>query len=147
MKHKTILVINGPNLNLLGTRKPEVYGTMTLKDLENELDQYVSDKECNIEHFQSNYEGAILDKLHATLGNNSILGCVINAGAFTHYSYAVRDAIEAIPIPCIEVHLSDISKREEFRKLSVITEVCIEQFKGMGIMGYKKAIDLLMERF
>lgn len=144
MQKKSILVINGPNLNLLGTRKPEVYGTMTLKDLENELDEYVLDKDCNLIHFQSNNEGAILDKLHETLNQKEIVGCVINAGAFTHYSYAIRDAIEAITIPCIEVHLSDISKREEFRKLSVITDVCTKQFKGMGIEGYKHSIDTLL---
>lgn len=142
-----ILIINGPNLNLLGTRKPEVYGTMTLKDLENELDEYVVDKNCELIHFQSNYEGAILDTLHATLNKKEIIGCAINAGAFTHYSYAIRDAIEAVPLPCVEVHLSDISKREEFRKLSVITEVCIDQYKGMGIEGYKRAIDILLAKF
>jgi len=138
-----ILIINGPNLNLLGTRKPEVYGSMTLNQLVDELTQFAQKKGCDIEHFQSNHEGAIIDVLHDTL-NKSYIGCLINAGAFTHYSYAIRDAIEAIPTPCIEVHLSDIEKREDFRKISVITEVCSKQFKGMGIDSYKKAIEALV---
>lgn len=138
-----ILIINGPNLNLLGTRKPEVYGSMTLTQMIDELKLFAKNKGAEIEHFQSNHEGAIIDKLHATLDDN-FAGCLINAGAFTHYSYAIRDAIEAIPIECIEVHLSDIEKREDFRKLSVITEVCSKQYKGMGIDSYKKAIESLL---
>ncbi|MDA3894432.1 MAG: type II 3-dehydroquinate dehydratase [Salinivirgaceae bacterium] len=142
---RTIIIINGPNLNLLGIRKPEVYGILTLRALSQELIIYGKDKGYKVECFQSNHEGKIIDKLHSTLKKKKYIGCIINAGAFTHYSYAIRDAIEAITIPCIEVHLSDIEKREEFRKLSVITEVCKSQFKGMGIDGYKRALDLLLE--
>lgn len=138
-----ILIINGPNLNLLGTRKPEVYGSMTLPQMIDELKLFAKEKGAEIEHFQSNHEGAIIDKLHDSL-NKNFSGCLINAGAFTHYSYAIRDAIEAISTPCIEVHLSDIEKREDFRKHSVITEVCIKQFKGMGIDSYKKAIEVFI---
>ena len=139
-----ILIINGPNLNLLGLRKPDVYGTLTLSELSAELDRFCIGTSCTLEHFQSNHEGAILDKLHSTIHSNRYLGCVINAGALTHYSYAIRDAIEAIPLPCIEVHLSDIENREPFRKLSVLSEVCLKQIKGKGISGYKDAIEFLM---
>jgi 3-dehydroquinate dehydratase II len=142
---RKILIINGPNLNLLGFRKPELYGNKTLKQLIKELKDFSKTKGFKIDHFQSNCEGKIIDKLHSTFNNHDFIGCVINAGAYTHYSYAIRDAIESITIDCVEVHLTDIDKREDFRRLSVLKDVCVAQFKGLGIDSYKMAIDLLSQ--
>ena len=129
-----ILVINGPNLNLLGIRETDIYGTTTLAELMIWLE---TSQEC-IKHkfkfYQSNHEGEIIDIIHdERLWAN---GIIINPGAFTHYSYAIRDAISSISIPTIEVHLSDILNREEFRKKSVISEVCLEQVVGKGKNSY-----------
>lgn len=142
---KRILIINGPNLNLLGIRKPELYGNYSLKQLIIELALYSKAKGYRLEHFQSNHEGEIIDKLHSTIKKRDYIGCIINAGALTHYSYAIRDAIESIPLDCIEVHLTDIENREDFRKISVLKDVCCEQIKGLGIDGYKKAIEILID--
>lgn len=123
-----ILVINGPNLNLTGIRAPEIYGTDTLADIMNELNTFL--ESCNSELFavQTNHEGEIIDLIHSAMG--TIDGIIINAGAYTHYSYAIRDAIEACGIPTVEVHLSDINNREDFRKISVLKDVCIAQISG-----------------
>jgi 3-dehydroquinate dehydratase-2 len=135
-----LLVINGPNLNLLGVREPHIYGTQTLGDIENELrDEFPG---ISFKFFQSNHEGAIIDTIQATIGA-PFDGILINPGAFTHYSYAIRDAIAAVTIPVIEVHLSNIHLREEFRRHSVISPVCKAQFSGFGSTGYKLAVTTL----
>jgi 3-dehydroquinate dehydratase-2 len=138
---KKILIIHGPNLNLLGTRKPEVYGSQTLSELNTELESFAVSCRASLEFFQSNHEGDIIDCLHKHRA--TVDGVVINPGAFTHYSYAIRDAIEAIDVPTVEVHLSDISKREDFRKTSVIEAVCQKQFCGQGVKSYTKGIKFL----
>lgn len=140
---KKILVINGPNLNLTGTRKTDIYGTMTLTDIVAEIKEKGAEIGFSCDHFQSNHEGAIIDTLHAARGVYD--GIVINAGAYTHYSYAIRDAIEAIEIPCIEVHMSDIHKREEFRHTSVISPVCKKQICGLGKDSYIHGLYALKE--
>ena len=139
---KTIVIINGPNLNLLGERKPEIYGSQTLEELIHTIEEYAADKDLKLEFYQSNHEGEIIDILHSH--RNDCDGFILNPGAFTHYSYAIRDAIEAISPPVVEVHLSDIRSREEFRKISVIEPVSIKQIMGEGIAGYLKAIDFLL---
>ena len=138
---KTILIIHGPNLNLLGKREPEVYGSMTL----DELNQMMKEKGegHNLEFFQSNHEGEIIDRLHEA--REKADGVIINPGAYTHYSYAIRDAIASIEVPTIEVHLSDINKREEFRKISVIKEVCLKQISGLGADSYLQALNILLK--
>lgn len=141
---KSILVINGPNLNMLGIRQPTVYGNDTLDKINEYIVQSCKELPAKIEFYQSNHEGAIIDKLHEAYFNKAD-GIVINAGAYTHYSYAIRDAIASIEIPCVEVHLSDIGKREDFRKVSVIEEVCKVQIKGKGKEGYVEAIKWLIE--
>jgi len=138
-----ILVINGPNLNLLGRREPEIYGSMTLDEINGEIDKYSSEKGCAVEFYQSNSEGLIIDQLHSTIDNFD--GIIINPGAYTHYSYAIADAILAVGLPTVEIHISDINAREEFRKISVIKPVCIKQISGLGWKGYLKAIDTLFE--
>ncbi|HTR80931.1 MAG TPA: type II 3-dehydroquinate dehydratase [Bacteroidota bacterium] len=137
-----ILVINGPNLNLLGTREPEVYGTLSLKNIEDGL--RAGFQQVAFTFFQSNHEGAIIDKLQAAQ-SEKVDGIVLNAAAYTHYSYAIRDAIAAIPIPVIEVHISNILTREEFRKHSVTAPVCKAQISGFGTDGYRIAVDTLIE--
>lgn len=144
---KKILIINGPNLNLLGFRKPKLYGNRTLKQLVKELKDYLKIKGYKIDHYQSNCEGKIIDKLHSINNNQDFIGCIINAGAYTHYSYAIRDAIESVTIDCVEVHLTDINNREDFRRISVLKDVCVGQFKGLGIDSYKNAIDLLINKY
>ena len=140
---KKILIINGPNLNLTGTRKTDIYGTMTLTDIVAEIKEKGAEIGFSCDHFQSNHEGAIIDTLHSARGVYD--GIVINAGAYTHYSYAIRDAIEAIEIPCIEVHMSDIHKREEFRHVSVISPVCKKQICGLGKDSYIHGLYALKE--
>lgn len=134
-----ILVIHGPNLHLLGRRKPEIYGKVTLKKLNASIKKHAKGLEINIRAFQSNSEGGIIDLLTANAGWADAL--LINPAAYTHYSYAIRDAIEALGLPAVEVHLSDISKREPFRRISVIKPVCRAQFKGEGTFSYFRALD------
>ena len=141
---KKILVLNGPNLNLLGVREPDVYGTVTLADIEREVTEYAAERGARVDCFQSNHEGALIDKLHEARGAYD--GIVYNPGAHTHYSYALRDAVSSIDVPTVEVHLSDISAREEFRRISVIAPVCVAQIKGKGKEGYKEAVDVLLAR-
>ena len=138
-----ILVINGPNLNLLGTREPQIYGVQTLNDVEKELTGSFPD--ILFTFFQSNHEGAIIDALQGTL-TAQCDGVVLNAAALTHYSYAIRDAVAALRVPVIEVHLSNIHLREEFRRHSVIAEVCKAQVSGFGSEGYKLAVDMLLHK-
>lgn len=139
-----ILVVNGPNLNLTGIRTPDVYGTETLDMILAELQTYVQSCNCELFAFQSNHEGELIDVIQSAMGD--IEGIIINPGAYTHYSYAIRDAIEACGIPTVEVHLSDINSREEFRRVSVIKDVCIAQISGLGKQGYIEAAKLLMSR-
>ena len=138
-----ILIINGPNLNLLGKREPEIYGYETLEDINKMIDTEASKSDVNIDFFQSNHEGAIIDRIHEAMG--VIDAIIINPGAYTHYSYAIRDAISSVNIPTIEVHLSDIHSREEFRKVSVIKDVCVKQISGLGPKGYINALNDLAE--
>ena len=135
-----LLVINGPNLNLLGMREPHIYGSQTLQDINTELSERFP--AVKFTFFQSNHEGAIVDALQSTIGKN-FDGIVINGGAFTHYSYAIRDAISMLGIPAVEVHISNIHMREEFRKNSVTAPVCVAQFSGFGSAGYSLAVELL----
>ncbi|MGN0523516.1 MAG: type II 3-dehydroquinate dehydratase [Eubacterium sp.] len=140
-----ILVLNGPNLNMTGVRKKNVYGAETLADINAQLKAYGESKGAEMFFYQSNHEGAIIDIIHQSKDDYD--GVVINAGAYTHYSYAIRDAIEAVAdyTPYVEVHMSDIHSREEFRKISVITDVCVKQISGYGKDSYKMGIDLLLE--
>ena len=140
-----ILIINGPNLNLLGVREPNIYGRESLSDIENWLNDQPEADGHSITWFQSNHEGELIDFIHGAMGNAG--GIVINPGAFTHYSYAIRDAIAAINIPTVEVHLSDIHSREEFRKISVIKNVCIGQIYGLGKSGYLEGLKKLLFSF
>jgi len=139
---RQILVVHGPNLNLLGEREPEVYGTLTLDDLNREIRKYGRSKNVECRFFQSNHEGDIIDFLHEN--RHWAHGLVINPGALTHYSYVLRDAIAGVGLPAVEVHLSDIHKREEFRKVSVIEPVCIRQICGMGKKSYFEGIEILL---
>lgn len=140
-----ILVLNGPNLNMTGIRKKDIYGAETLADINKELEEYGKQKGAQMYFYQSNHEGDIIDIIHKS--RDEYDGVVINAGAYTHYSYAIRDAIEAVSdfTPFIEVHMSDIHKREGFRQISVITDVCKKQICGLGKESYKRGIDLLCE--
>lgn len=134
-----ILVIHGPNLHLLGRRKPGIYGKATLAELNAAIKKHAAALGFKVRIFQANGEGEIIDLLTASAAWADAL--VINPAAYTHYSYAIRDAIEALELPAVEVHLSDISKREPFRKISVIKPVCRAQFKGEGQRSYFKALD------
>lgn len=140
-----IKLIDGPNLNMLGTRNPAVYGTTTLAEIERELEELGFSKGALVDCFQSNCEGEIIDEIHSCYKKYD--GIIINAGAYTHYSYAIRDAIEAVEIPTIEVHLSDIHKREPFRHVSVIEPVCKKQICGKGKQGYFDALDVLLNEY
>lgn len=138
-----IMVINGPNLNMLGIREPEIYGNQTLADLENMIENYCEENGVEVVTLQSNSEGEIIDFIHHAFGNYD--GIVINPGAYTHYSYAIADAISSVMIPTVEVHISDINKREEFRKISVTKASCIKQISGHGFDGYTEAVGYLCE--
>ncbi len=138
-----IVIINGPNLNLIGTRSPEIYGSTSLKELEDMCRSWASDLGATVETYQSNHEGDLIDRLHAARDAD---GVVINPGAFTHYSYAIRDAIEAIGIPTVEVHISNVRDRESWRQISVVSDVCVTTIFGRGITGYRDAIRHLVAR-
>ncbi len=142
---KKIMVINGPNLNMLGVRSPEVYGNRTYADLEAYIEDYAEKLGIEAVVLQSNGEGEIIDFIHHALGNYD--GIVINPGAYTHYSYAIHDALESVNIPAVEVHISNIHKREEFRHKSVTAPACVGQIAGLGFRGYRLAIDFLAEEF
>ncbi len=129
-----VLVIHGPNLNLLGEREPSVYGSMTLAEIDRRLQALARAEEASVETFQSNHEGAIIDRVHTARGRYDAI--VINAGALTHYSFAIRDAIAAIALPVIEVHLSNIHARDAFRHTSVIAPVVDGQIVGLGLHSY-----------
>ena len=139
-----IIVINGPNLNLLGKREPNIYGSESLSDIQGWLSNQSEVINHSIAWFQSNHEGEIIDKIHEVI--DKMDGIIINPGAFTHYSYAIRDAIVSADIPTVEVHLSDIKNREDFRKISVIKDVCIKQITGLGKKGYLKGLQILLSQ-
>ena len=136
---KKVVVIHGPNLNMTGERETSIYGKETLDDINKLILQHASALSLECEIFQSKHEGAIIDKIHEI--RNQCDGVVINAGAYTHYSYAIRDAIALLKIPCVEVHLSNIHGREEFRHHSVIAPVCVGQIAGFGKYSYLLALD------
>ncbi|OLA77102.1 MAG: type II 3-dehydroquinate dehydratase [Candidatus Melainabacteria bacterium 35_41] len=138
-----ILIINGVNMNMLGLRETEKYGTMTLKDLEKDLYAFSFEIGIDIETFQSNFEGEIVEKIHSAKDNFD--GIVINAGAYTHTSIAIRDAISAVNIPTVEVHMTNIYKREEFRHHSYIAPVCTGQISGFGINSYKLGLEAVVD--
>ena len=138
-----LLLMNGPNLNLLGQREPDVYGTTTLAQIERDTCAYAREHGAQMDCFQSNHEGALIDKIQMSQGIYD--GIVFNPGAYTHYSYAIHDAITSVTTPVVEIHISDISKREAFRSVSVLVDACIGQVKGLGAQGYLRAVDLLLE--
>lgn len=137
-----ILIIHGPNLNILGYRSKEYYGNKNLDEVNNMIKEKAGDMGLDVEVYQSDIEGEIVSKLHSVL-NGDYSGVIINAGAYTHYSIAIRDAIEVINVPVIEVHLSNIYSREEFRKKSVIAPVCNGQISGFGPYSYLLALEAL----
>ena len=137
-----ILLLNGPNLNLLGEREPEIYGKTTLRELEQLVQKRARELKAKVRAFQSNHEGALVDELHQS--RKWADGVVFNPGAFTHYSYALRDAIVATRLRVVEVHLSDITKREPWRRVSVLEEVCAHRVLGKGVAGYLEALEWLL---
>ncbi len=139
-----ILVINGPNLNFLGIREKAVYGTQDYDHLLNMIGEKGQECGISVEVFQSNHEGAIIDRIQDAYFDGTD-GIVINPGAYTHYSYAIHDALASVSMPKVEIHISDITKREEFRKVSVTAPACDKQIYGQGLSGYLKAIDAVME--
>jgi len=141
---KSVLVINGPNLNLLGSREPEVYGSTTLTELEAALTEWGQGRDIEVSCYQSNHEGAIIDRLHDARHTHD--GFIINAGAFTHYSYAIHDAIVATELPTVEVHISNVKAREPWRRNSVLAPACVHTIYGRGIDGYQAALDHLVHR-
>ena len=136
-----ILIINGPNLNLLGEREPEIYGNDTLEELMMWLETSSDGRNHKFKFYQSNHEGILIDSIHDE--RQWANGMIINAGALSHYSYAIRDAISSTGIPTVEVHLSDIMDREDFRKISVIKDVCISQVYGLGKKSYLEGLKIL----
>ena len=138
---KKILVINGPNLNMLGIREPEIYGHTTYAELEDNIRQWAAELGVEVRLFQSNHEGAIIDEIQAAYGKFD--GIVVNPAGYTHTSVAIPDAVKAVGIPAVEVHISDIDKREDFRKVSYIRPVCIATVQGLGTEGYKKALEII----
>ncbi len=140
-----LLVINGPNLNFLGIREKGIYGTQNYQYLLDMIQNKAKEIDCEIECFQSNHEGAIIDKIQESYFDGTE-GIVINPGAYTHYSYAIRDALASITAPKVEIHISDITQREEFRQVSVTKEVCDHQIYGQGLNGYLMAIDFVLTK-
>ncbi|MBQ7474877.1 MAG: type II 3-dehydroquinate dehydratase [Clostridia bacterium] len=138
-----ILVINGPNLDLLGIREPEIYGSGTYRDLEKTVYDAAERAGVEVEIFRSNHEGAIVDRIGEAYGK--IDGIVINPAAYTHTSVAIRDALSAVAIPAVEVHISDVSKREPFRQISYVRDVCVSSVVGHGLKGYAEAIGILCD--
>ncbi len=140
-----LLILNGPNLNMLGLREPQIYGSATYASLIESIKSYALDKGFEVDCFQSNHEGALVDKIQEAYFNK-VDGIVFNPGAYTHTSIALLDALKAVQVPCVEVHISDVAKREEFRQISYIRPACIASIIGHGLDGYIEAIDILLER-
>lgn len=138
-----ILILNGPNLNMTGRREPEIYGMRTMEEIMDDLKLHAAEKGCEIVYFQSNYEGALIDRLQAAPGECDAV--ILNAGALTHYSYALRDAIACCEAPVAEVHMSDITAREPFRAVDVISDVCVFRVMGLGERSYFTALDKLTD--
>jgi len=138
-----ILIVNGPNINMLGTREKSIYGSETYESLVAFVKDACAENGVEAEFFQSNHEGAIVDAIQEALGKFD--GIVINPAAYTHTSIAILDALKAVSIPAVEVHLSDISKREEFRRISYAGLACVKTFAGMGFEGYKMAVQFLKD--
>ena len=145
MKCRHIAVVHGPNLNMLGKRETGIYGSKTLEEINADLAKAAGALGVELEFFQSNSEGALIDFLHACAGRMD--GVVMNAGAFTHYSIALRDAIAAVNLPTVEVHISNIYKREEFRHVSVIAPVCVGQISGFGSYSYTLGLMALVDNY
>ena len=139
-----LLVINGPNINFLGIREKSVYGTQNYDYLLNLIEERGKERDTDVSVFQSNHEGAIIDRIQEACFDGTG-GIIINPGAYTHYSYAIRDALASIAVPKVEIHISDITKREEFRKTSVTAPVCYKQIYGHGLEGYLEAIDYILD--
>lgn len=144
-KRMKLLVINGPNLNFLGIREKSVYGTQDYNYLLNMIQEKAKQTESEIEVFQSNHEGAIIDRIQEAYFDGTE-GIVINPGAYTHYSYAIHDALASVTMPKVEIHISDITKREEFRKVSLTAPACDKQIYGQGLDGYLQAIDFILNK-
>lgn len=142
-EQKRIMVIHGPNLNMLGQREPGVYGMATLDEVNDMLTQRAAEKGLVVETFQSNHEGALVDKIQAAV--NVVSGMIINPAAFTHTSVAIKDALLLLDIPVIEVHISNVYKRESFRHVSMVSDVVTGKIVGLGVNGYKLALDALAE--
>ena len=140
-----ILVINGPNINMLGIREPGVYGRDSYADLLQLLQQTAAEEALEIDHYQSNHEGALVDKIQEAYGNYD--GIVINPAAYTHTSVAILDALKAVGIPAVEVHISDVDAREPFRQISYAGLACVHTIKGHGLEGYREAILYLKEHY
>lgn len=138
---KDILVINGPNLNMLGVREPEIYGGETYEVLVALIEEWAAELDCQVECFQSNHEGEIVDEIQEALGQFD--GIIINPAAYTHTSIAILDALKAVGLPAVEVHISDVNAREEFRRVSFAGLACEAHFIGLGFEGYKKALEYL----
>ena len=144
MTHKfKLLVLNGPNLNLLGIREPSIYGAMTYPELCDFIQKDADQLGVEVKFFQSNHEGAIIDAIHGAY--DKMDGIIINAGAYTHYSYAILDALKSVGLPAAEVHISDIEHREPFRKISVIRPACCVCISGRGFQGYLDAMRALLD--
>ncbi len=139
-----ILVINGPNLNMLGIREPDIYGKETYTSLIEKIEAYAEKKNVNVNCYQSNHEGALVDIIQFAYGVYD--GIVINPGAYTHTSIAILDALKAVGIPAVEVHISDVDAREDFRKISYVRQACFETISGKGTDGYLLAIDSLIKK-
>ena len=139
-----ILVINGPNLNMLGIREPGIYGSETYATLLDKISAHAKKRGVSVDFLQSNHEGALVDRIQEAFGSTD--GIVITPGAYTHTSIALLDALKAVAIPAVEVHISDVSKREAFRSVSYIRDACIGSVIGHGTDGYLEAVDMLIER-
>ena len=140
-----ILVINGPNINMLGIREPGIYGTNTYGDLLALIQTSAKELGVQVKHFQSNHEGAIVDEIQAAYGKFD--GIVINPAAYTHTSVSILDALKAVGIPAVEVHISDVDNREEFRKISYAGLACVKTIKGHGLQGYREAMEYLVAQY
>lgn len=137
-----ILVINGPNLNMLGIREPDIYGNSTYADLCKLITDYADEKNVEVKLFQSNYEGAIVEEIQKAYSNFD--GIVINPAAYTHTSVAILDALKSVGLPTVEVHISKVESREDFRQISYVRQACIKTITGLGFEGYLRAIDTLI---